>query len=82
MVAVISCAAAAIWLVLLDCVFALAALCTARALIWLVALESVSAPLPTDSITSRSDATLVFKRIAQPPDLVARRYPQRRRQVL
>jgi hypothetical protein len=48
MVAVISCAAAAIWLVLLDCVLALPALCTARALISVVAAESVSAPWATE----------------------------------
>ncbi len=61
MVAVISCAAAAIWLVLLDWVLALPALCTARALIWVVAAESVSAPWATDCKTSRMEATLVFK---------------------
>src|SRR5271165_5838179 len=44
MVAVISWAAAAIWLVLLDWVLALPALSTARALISVVAAESISAP--------------------------------------
>src|SRR5208337_3074108 len=53
MVAVISCVAAAIWLVMLDWVWALPAAWTERALISVVAAESVSAPFATDCKTPR-----------------------------
>src|SRR5580693_455702 len=61
MVAVISWAAAAIWLVLLDWVFALPALWTERALISVVAALRVSAPWAKESMTERMALTLLFK---------------------
>ena len=67
MVAVISCAAAAIWLVLLDWVCALPALSTARALISVVAAERVSAPRATDCSTLRMETTLVLRAAARRP---------------
>ena len=60
MVAVISCAAAAIWLILPDSVRALPALCTDRALISVVAAESISAPRATDCTIERITATESF----------------------
>jgi len=60
MVAVISCAATAIWLILPDSVRALPALCTAWVLISVVAAESISAPFATDCTTDRITATDSF----------------------
>ena len=82
MVAVISCAAAAIWLVLLDWVWALPAVWTERALISVVAAESVSAPWATECSTLRMEVTLVFKAVDKTANLIRASLGYADRQIL
>jgi len=71
MVAVISCAAAAIWLVLLDCVLALPAAWIERALISVVAAESVAAPWVTETSTLRIRGYAAVECLSQLANLIA-----------
>src|SRR6202789_1049609 len=67
-VAVISWAAAAIWLVLPDCDWALPLASNERVLIWAAAAERFSAPWATVPNTERIAATLVLSAVDMRPN--------------